>query len=90
MGNHQEGRIKGDIYISLESNKINVGGILSGSVHISLKEQISDPQLLLIFKGNEYVDLETMHASNTRTTKIYFIKHTGKQEICELKAMLLY
>ncbi|CAG9314072.1 unnamed protein product [Blepharisma stoltei] len=86
MGNHQGGQI----YISLESNKVNVGDILSGSVHIYLKEQISDPHLLLIFKGSESVEFNTVETSyNRNKTNIRFIKHTGKQAICELKVMLL-
>ncbi|CAG9314074.1 unnamed protein product [Blepharisma stoltei] len=90
MGNHQEGKIKGDIYIFLESTKVNTGGTLSGTIHISLKEQISDPQLLIIFKGSEFVNFRTQHTTSTgKSTITYQITHTGKQLVCELKAMLL-
>ncbi|CAG9314070.1 unnamed protein product [Blepharisma stoltei] len=80
----RESQIKGQIFISLESNNTNPGGIFRGSIHVSLLEQINNPALYLVFKGNEITDFKIQH--NGKTT--YYSQHKGKNLLCALKATL--
>ncbi|CAG9314066.1 unnamed protein product [Blepharisma stoltei] len=84
-GDSKQGYVQGSMFISLEINNIISGGILRGSVHIALAEQLANPALYLIFKGNEVTDFKIKRRYSDGPT---YTRHVGKQLLCSLKAVL--
>ncbi|CAG9314067.1 unnamed protein product [Blepharisma stoltei] len=93
----KQGDAQGSVFISLESSSVMPGGILRGIVHIAITEQLTNPSLYLIFKGNEVTKFKTYYRYNkySRNRNSYnhhqpYTMHLGKQPTCALKPALYH